>query len=273
MYRRIAWLVPLVLCGCMGPRPEADKLSLSDQLSIAAGAGELDRATAISKKIFEREDVSLRTFEMVRDIYIHKNQHAGSIVAIEAEMDKVARLPRDDQARLHQFLAVDYFETGKGEKAIEHFKKAMELSPSNRKIQNDYAYILCETGGDLNKALSMAKVGLEYEPNHPSTNDTYAWILFKKGAMAEAIPRIERALTLDKKSPQPNPEIYLHAGVIFEKAGRKADAVANYKIAISSGLMDSKTVRTAKEMLKALDLKAYADATRLPSSKGSSKGF
>lgn len=107
-----------------------------------------------------------------------------------------------------------YYKLEKREKAFESYEKALELSPSNLYVMNNYAYFLSEEKKDLRKAERMSGKTVELEPNNSTYLDTYAWILYQQGNYTLAKLYIEKAVS-NMKEDEASDVIYDHAGDIY----------------------------------------------------------
>ena len=107
-----------------------------------------------------------------------------------------------------------YYKLEKREKAFENYEKALELSPSNLYVMNNYAYFLSEEKKDLRKAERMSGKTVELEPNNSTYLDTYAWILYQQGNYTLAKLYIEKAVS-NMKEDEGSDVIYDHAGDIY----------------------------------------------------------
>src|SRR6185312_10080686 len=134
------------------------------------------------------------------------------------------------------------------EKALAAFDKAVELAPSPG-IWNNVAYELSTHKTHLDKALTYAEsatsateAGLRnVNVDHLTLNDvglvmsigsywdTLGWVYFQNNQMDKARRYIEAAWLLDEHS-----EIGDHLGQLYEKMGRKQDAIRFYALAATA---------------------------------------
>ncbi len=116
-------------------------------------------------------------------------------------------------------------------KAVQTFERVLARKPEMWTAANDMAYLICETGGDLDKALALAQKSLAQRPEEPVILDTIGWIFFKKGDVSKAIDYLERA---QSRSITVSPSLNYHLGMAYAKAGRKSSAKEFLKKAVSS---------------------------------------
>jgi tetratricopeptide (TPR) repeat protein len=135
--------------------------------------------------------------------------------------------PRDAQApAMLGMLSEAAGDTGK---AITYYQKALELQPDQPVVSNNLAYLMVESGQNLDLALSMAQSARRSLPNSPNTADTLAWVYYKKGIYDSALDLLQQASTTDPK----NASVQYHMGLTLEKLNRKADAQAHLKNAVT----------------------------------------
>ncbi len=98
--------------------------------------------------------------------------------------------------------------------------------------------MVAELGGDLDQALQYARTAKQELPNESGVADTLGWIYYKRGSSRAALPLLEEAVDLERKSVQkgakPNPEILLHLGQVQSELGMKAEAVKTLSDALDA---------------------------------------
>ena len=129
-------------------------------------------------------------------------------------------------------------------KAIDDYKKALQIDPNQAMASNNLAYLMVENGQNVDVALSLAQNARRSLPNSPSTADTLAWVYYHKGTYASARDLLEDAL----KSQPDNATMQYHLGMSYSKLGDKANATLHLKKAASL----SPDSPAGKEAVKAL---------------------
>ena len=149
--------------------------------------------------------------------------------------DSDAKMVADIYAAMGDLLQ----EQGQTVEAYACYEAALQYTPSNYIVLNNYAYCLAEEGIELEKAEQMSRHTIEAEPNNPTNLDTYAWILYRMQRYDEALTYIERALEIDSN---PSDELYEHAGDIYHQLGNKNKALHYWQKALAlqrdAGTMD-----------------------------------
>jgi tetratricopeptide (TPR) repeat protein len=133
---------------------------------------------------------------------------------------------------------------GETAKAMEYYKKTLELSPGQPMASNNLAYLMVESGGNVDVALTMAQTARRGLPDSPSTADTLAWVYYYKGTYASARDLLEDAVKTDPN----NASIQYHLGMTYTKLGDKASARTHLEKASSL----SPNTQTAKDAAAAL---------------------
>ncbi|MHC4432909.1 MAG: tetratricopeptide repeat protein, partial [Planctomycetota bacterium] len=123
--------------------------------------------------------------------------------------------------------------------AIADYESLLAKMPNSTGVAtvcNNLAYVLAENDERLSDALKYAKRALDLRPNDPGVLDTYAYVLLKNGDVKEAGEFLAAALQQYQQNRITVPaEIYGHKGMINEKLGAKAEALAAYNRALEVG--------------------------------------
>ena len=113
--------------------------------------------------------------------------------------------------------------------AASMYTQAFQLRPADPMIMNELAYALSELNERPEEALDLAKRAVMANPASAAFRDTLGWAYFKIGKYSEA----ERELLLAGQSNPGREEILEHLGYVYEKEGKTADAISNWKAALS----------------------------------------
>jgi tetratricopeptide (TPR) repeat protein len=121
-------------------------------------------------------------------------------------------------------------------KAIAEYESLLVEMPNNMSVLNNLAYMLASNDERLTKALQYAERSLQARPNSPALLDTYAYVLHKNGRNSEAAESLQAALQQYESQQIRIPsEVYEHLGMVKEKLGAQAEALAAYKQALQTG--------------------------------------
>ena len=140
--------------------------------------------------------------------------------AVKLYKEAIARVPYPEYAAA---LGDVYQKLGQLEDAKKQFELVEfigYLSQVNQQIHNrDLALFYADHGRKLHESLALAQKELEVRRDI-YTWDVLAWSLFKNDKLQEAAEAISHALEQGTKDPQ----LFFHAGMIYEKAGDSAKA-------------------------------------------------
>lgn len=114
------------------------------------------------------------------------------------------------------YLGESYHKLNNNDRSDAAFEKVLEMDPKNSYVLNNYSYYLSLRNAKLDKAEKMAKKLTDLNPSEANYLDTYAWVLFKLQKYTEALPIIEKAISLggNKKA-----DVQEHYGDILWKLG------------------------------------------------------
>ena len=192
-------------------------LDLQRELGNAeVGAGQYDKAIAtfqglLAKVPDPRQQADLWT--RVAESYLRKGDIPQSINSLEK-----ARQGQPNNPALMTNLAMLYETESKKDVARKYYELSIKTDPNNAFALNNLAYLISESNGDLNQALTYAERAKQRLPGHPEVNDTLGWIYLKKNLTDNAI---ETFRTLVVQSPQ-NPTYHYHyAMALLQKGDRE----------------------------------------------------
>ena len=105
--------------------------------------------------------------------------------------------------------------------AKDAYQKALELKPENPLASNNLAYVMLQSGGNVDLALSLARTARRGMPDSPNAADTLGWVLYQKGAYQSAVDLFQEALKLGEKGKAPDdPTVHYHLGLAYQKTGK-----------------------------------------------------
>jgi len=87
------------------------------------------------------------------------------------------------------------------DEAISALAAGRKVDPSSPILANYYAYLLLESGGDVNLALSLAQQAKEKMPASPDVADTLGWAYHKRGMYDQAIRQFKFAIQARPTEP------------------------------------------------------------------------
>jgi tetratricopeptide (TPR) repeat protein len=112
--------------------------------------------------------------------------------------------------------------------AKQVYEATLKLDPNNAVALNNLAFLLAETGGDLDDALTKATRAKQLLPSLFEISDTLGWIYLKKNLSDNAIEVFK-----DLVSKEPNHSTYhFHLGMAYSQKGDKTKALDQLKEAL-----------------------------------------
>jgi tetratricopeptide (TPR) repeat protein len=113
--------------------------------------------------------------------------------------------------------------------ARTRYERVLERNPNAAVAANNLAWIMSESGGNLDLALQHAQTAKAAMPNRPEVSDTLGWIYYKKNMPSQAIAALTDSAGRDPK----NPLFFYHLGMAHAKAGNKEKARVALEKALS----------------------------------------
>jgi predicted Zn-dependent protease len=130
--------------------------------------------------------------------------------------------------------------------ALDLLRQVINLEPDHAEAHNSLGYFMTERGKNLDEALRLIKRAMELNPGQGHIMDSLGWVYYKKGLFEKAIQTLEDA----NKLLQPDSESIGHLAWAYLAAGRKTEALANFKKAIE--LLEQK--ETTPEVIKEIEI-------------------
>jgi len=103
-------------------------------------------------------------------------------------------------------VAFAYAQSGQTDKAKVAYEELLRLAPDHPMGLNNLAWLLSNTGGDLDEALTYAEKARALQPDDASI-DTLGWVYLKQGRAKEAVEEFRHAIL---KSSKTRPEYREH---------------------------------------------------------------
>jgi tetratricopeptide (TPR) repeat protein len=133
---------------------------------------------------------------------------------------------RPDSAKLYHFLAVLYELDGRADMARKNYEEAVERDPSLAQAKNNLAYMLAESGEDLDRALDLAQEAKALLPEDSNTADTLGWVLYKRGVPSAAVGYLKEAVDATDPDDANLGIIRYHLALAYEADGQSQKALA-----------------------------------------------
>lgn len=151
---------------------------------------------------------------------------AGNVDGMIAVMERAA-VAVPESSDLQYRLALVYERNGQRREAIDAYEKSISLNADLAVAKNNLAYLLTESGGDLDRALELAQQAKEQLPDDANSADTLGWVLLKRGVPSAAIGYLEEAAErFPANAAEVQGIVRNHLAEAYEKNSEAAKAVS-----------------------------------------------
>jgi tetratricopeptide (TPR) repeat protein len=211
---------------------ESDKAPNRLDLLLAMGntavrAGKYDLAVQTFNKVLTSLDKGSKAqgdlYLRIGETYRRKGDLNGAVQALQK-----ARETLPDNIVVLSTLALVLDGAGRRPEAKQVYEATLKLDPNNAVALNNLAFLLAESNGDLDDALTKAQRAKQLLPSLYEISDTLGWIYLKKNLADQAIDVFK-----DLVVKQPNHSTYhYHLGMAYAQKGDKSKAVEQLKEAL-----------------------------------------
>ncbi|MBW2272293.1 MAG: tetratricopeptide repeat protein [Deltaproteobacteria bacterium] len=198
--------------------PENSKLMQLKGL-VAMLSSDMETAQQSFTRATELDPDDVTAYQQLANFYRATGRLDETIQTYERAIEA-----RPDSAKLYHFLAVLYELDGRSDLAMKNYEAAVERDPSHAQAKNNLAYMLAESGEDLDRALDLAQEAKALLPEDANTADTLGWVLYKRGVPSAAVGYLKEAA--DSTDPD-NPNLGIiryHLALAYEADGQKEKA-------------------------------------------------
>ncbi|HEX4138215.1 MAG TPA: tetratricopeptide repeat protein [Bryobacteraceae bacterium] len=178
-------------------------------------AGQYDKAVVtyqalMAKVSNQRQQSDLWT--RIGESYLRKGDVEQAINSLEK-----ARSGQPNNTVLTTNLGQLYDMDNKFDLARKYYEMSIKIDPNNALALNNLAYLMSQTNGDLDQALTYATRAKQRLPEHSEVNDTLGLIYIRKNLTDQAIDTFRNLVV---KAPQ-NPTYHYHyAMALLQKGDR-----------------------------------------------------
>jgi Flp pilus assembly protein TadD len=189
------------------------RLELRNALgNICYRAGEYDLAVKQYQAIIQARPDAADVYVRLGKAYAAKDDVPSAI----RTFDKAKELKPNDVDPYLQ-MALLYERTGQGALARPLYERVLKLQPDHPVAMNNLAYVIAESGGDLDQALALAQRARQKMPDNADVSDTLGWIYIKKNLSDNAVS-IYRDLIV--KRPQSSTFRYHLAMALYQRGDK-----------------------------------------------------
>jgi tetratricopeptide (TPR) repeat protein len=194
--------------------------------NTAARGGKFDFALQTYNRILAQMGKSIKPGEIylrIGETCRRKGDVNGAIQALQK-----ARETLPDNMFVLSTLALVLDGASRRSEAKQIYEASLKLEPNNALLLNNLAFLLAETGGDLDDALTKAQRAKQLLPNLHEVSDTLGWIYLKKNLADNAIEIFKELV-----SKEPAHATYrYHLGMAYSQKGDKTKAIEQLKEAL-----------------------------------------
>jgi tetratricopeptide (TPR) repeat protein len=195
----------------------------------AVRTGKYDYAIEQFNKVLTKVDPKSRQagdlYLRIGETYRRKGDLANSV----ASLQKAAEIVPGDRVVISN-LALALDSAGRRDDAKRAYEQVLRIEPNDGIALNNLAYLMAETGGDLNQALTYAQRAKQRLPNLYEVSDTLGWIYLKKNLSDSAIDIFRDLVT---KAPKHSTYRY-HLGMALAQKGDKTNALKELNEALKA---------------------------------------
>jgi len=195
--------------------------------NTAVRAGKYDLGVSTFQKVLEatpkgskaQGDIYLR----IGETYRRKGDLANAIQSLQK-----ARETLPDNIVVLSTLALVLDAASRKAEARQVYEATLKLDPNNGVALNNVAFLMAESGGDLDDALTKAQRAKQLLPNLSEVSDTLGWIYLKKNLSDNAVEIFK-----DLVAKQPGQSTFhYHLAMALSQKGDRSRALEQLKEAL-----------------------------------------
>jgi len=142
------------------------------------------------------------------------------------------------------------------EELITLYQKILTITPDNRIVINNLAWVLCEEKNQYEQALKLAQRGLDNEPDYLDLTDTRGVIYYRLAKYDKAVEDFQKCIKLYRTGDRGLTGSHFHLARTLHRLDRKREAMQNLKQALklneTSGGLSEIDLEEAKQLEKQL---------------------
>jgi tetratricopeptide (TPR) repeat protein len=211
-----------------------------------------ESAEAELKKAIEADENYLPAYSAYASILVARNQ---TDAAVEQYKKVVEKKP---SASVYTLIGILEDARSNASEAEKNYRKALEIAPESTIAANNLAWLIAETGGNLDEALTLSTATVKKSSNNAGFYDTLGYVYLKKGLSSMAVEQFKKAVAIDaaqagKLGQAPNPAYRLRLGMALASAGDKMSARKEVETSLQNEQsLSQKEAQDAKSLLARL---------------------
>jgi tetratricopeptide (TPR) repeat protein len=179
-------------------------------------------------------------YSRLADGYIRKKEFPSAI-----EQLRKAHELEPDSTPIINGLALLLESSGNHAEARKLYQESISRKQDDPEALNNLAYLMAETGGNLDEALTLATRAKQKLPNSMEISDTIGWIYLKKNLPDRAIDIFKETTA---KSPE-NSTYHFHYAMAYTQKGDRASAKKQCEDALKAKPKDAEEEKQIRELM------------------------
>jgi tetratricopeptide (TPR) repeat protein len=223
--------------------PSASSALLMLAARTYAATGDLQNAERFLRRIIDKDPSYLQAYSALGQLYLRQNRADAAL----AEFDAMAK--RDPKPVAPLTLAAIVLQSqGKTGEAKAKLERVIQIDASAPVAANNLAWILAESGGNLEVAQELAQTAQRGLPQSPEVMNTLGYIYLKRGLISLAVPALQASVEKDAS----NALYHYHLGQALAKTGdvQAARAALERALKLDSGFTGADEARSLLESLR-----------------------
>ncbi len=197
--------------------------------NIAVRSGNFDMGIAEFQKVLATLDKNSKArgqmYLRIGETYRRKGDNNAAVDALSK-----AREVLPDNSLIVSTLAQALDNSGRKREAAQTWEQAIKLDPRNAIALNNLAFLMAESGGDLDQALTYAQRAEQMMPSMNEVSDTLGWIYLKKNLSDNAMDIFQKLVT----AAPGNSTYRYHLGLALTQKGDRPRAIKELQQALHS---------------------------------------
>jgi tetratricopeptide (TPR) repeat protein len=218
-----------------GATPELRLLAARTYIAAQDLAG----AERVLRQAIEADPSQVLPYAMLAQMYLNQQKLDQARVEFEGLAARQAK-----PVGALTMTAMILQQQGKVAEAKKRYQEVLALDSRAVLASNNLAFMLAESGEDLDRALTLAQTAAAAGPEEPELTDTLGWVYYKKDLIDLAVPLLRRNV---ERVPG-NASYQHHLGMALLKAGDPENGKAALGRALAAGI-DPKTAAEIRKVL------------------------
>ena len=194
----------------------ANEYLYADLAALVAAGGRVADAAGILKEGIAANGEAEQFYLALATFYISHNMAGDAENFLKDTSDRSPKFTGTLCMLGNMYLA-----RGDSSGARAVYERAVKYAPEDPRAANALAYVLAETGSDLDRAVTLASYAAGKLPTSPEASDTLGWAYYKNGKFANAVASLSTAAQMSRP---PSPTILYHLAMAYSKVDAAARA-------------------------------------------------